>query len=148
MEEEIINKAVSKFLQGYNCAEAVLSTLADFLGIKCKQIPRIATGLGGGIGHSGSVCGALTGAVMALGLKYGRDRPEQFEAYQTCMNKSLEFYKSFEKIFGSIYCRDLTGCNLSTPEGLEKFRMHQIKEKKCVKYVEYSVRALLKLIKE
>ncbi len=61
--------------QGFNCCESTLQGLGDYLGVKSDLIPSIATGFGGGIGHTGGVCGAITGAVMALGIKYGRRDP-------------------------------------------------------------------------
>src|SRR4030066_652072 len=65
-------KAEENFKIGFNCAESVLKSLADEMGIECSCIPKIATGFGAGLGRHGEICGAITGAVMALGLKYGR----------------------------------------------------------------------------
>ncbi|MBS7637226.1 C_GCAxxG_C_C family protein [Candidatus Bathyarchaeota archaeon] len=145
-EEAIVERAVSRFREGYLCSESILLTFAEAFGIKCWQIPKIATGFGGGIGRAGCVCGALTGAIMALGLKYGRRTLNETEAYEKCLKKSLELYKKFEEEFGSVFCRDLTQCNLTTTEGRQKFKEQQIRETKCTKYVETSMRALLNMI--
>lgn len=61
---------------GFNCCESVLLGASEFLGVTSELIPKIATGFGGGIGHTGRICGAVTGAVMALGIKYGRTSPQ------------------------------------------------------------------------
>ena len=145
-KEEVVKKAVSRFREGYLCSESILLTFAEACGIRCEQIPKIATGFGGGIGRAGSVCGALTGAVMALGLKYGRKTLNETEACEICLKKSLEFYKKFEEEFGSVFCRDLTQCDLTTTEGRRKFKEQQIKETKCTKYVETSIKTLLNII--
>jgi len=71
----LCEKAVTRFLQGYNCAQSVLSTMFEYWNGKNELIPKIATAFGGGIGRCGSVCGALTGGVMALGIKYGTNEP-------------------------------------------------------------------------
>ncbi len=144
--ERIVEKAVSRFRKGYLCSESILLTFAEASGIKCEQIPKIATGFGGGIGRAGSICGALTGAIMALGLKYGSKTLNEKEAYEKCLKKSLEFYKNFEEEFGSVFCRDLTQCDLTTTEGRQKFKEQQIKETKCTKYVENSMRTLLNIM--
>ena len=71
--EEIAENGVKYFNNGYNCAQSVLFALYDQINpnIKNDFIPKIASGFGGGIGRCGSVCGALTGSIMAVGLKYG-----------------------------------------------------------------------------
>jgi C_GCAxxG_C_C family probable redox protein len=146
--EEIVEKAVSRFREGYLCSEAVLMTFAEVYGIKCGQIPKIATGFGAGIGRSGSLCGALTGAIMALGLKYGRKTLNETEAYEKCLAKSLQLYGKFKEEFGSTLCRDLTECDLTTAEGRRKYMEQQVREKKCIRYVENSMKTLLKITKE
>ncbi|MEM1564765.1 MAG: C-GCAxxG-C-C family protein [Candidatus Bathyarchaeia archaeon] len=148
-EKEIIEKAVSKFREGYLCSEAVLKTFADAQKIECKYIPRIATGFGAGMGRTGFVCGALTGAVMAIGLKYGRNMPpDEIENYERCVAKIQQLFKDFRETFGSIFCRDLTNCDLTTEEGRQKFKEQQVREKKCSRYVEEAMKMLLALTKE
>ncbi len=75
-KEEVMGKAVLYFTTGFNCAEALLLALQEALNEEENNIiPRIATPFGAGIGGRGSVCGALSGAIMAIGLKYGRMEP-------------------------------------------------------------------------
>ena len=68
-------KAVSRFLRGYNCAQSVLLTMFEHWKGGNVLVPKIATAFGGGIGRRGSVYGALTGGVMAIGIKYGTNEP-------------------------------------------------------------------------
>jgi C_GCAxxG_C_C family probable redox protein len=145
--EEMIKEATSHFREGFLCVESVLMTFAKYNGIRSEIIPKIATGFGAGIGRRGSLCGALTGAVMALGLRYGRNKADDDEAYEKCMNKSFECYMQFKKEFGSVFCNELTECDFTTTEGLIKWRELGLKEKKCLKYVEGSMRILLNLTK-
>lgn len=108
---EIIDKALSYFKSGYNCAESTLLAIAkDALEINSDLIPKIATGFGGGISRQGYVCGAVSGAVMGFGLKYGRNNPEELRA--KTYNRVVEFSKQFQKRFGSIVCKELCGCDL------------------------------------
>ena len=66
-------QANTHYQSGYSCAQSVLLTLYEYIGPDGKNdlIPKIASGFGGGIGRCGSVCGALTGSIMAVGIKYG-----------------------------------------------------------------------------
>ena len=65
-------KAVSLFNEGFNCAESVLMSMQEFLGLEMN--PTVATGFGADIGRKGSVCGAVTGVILAINLKYGRKK--------------------------------------------------------------------------
>lgn len=141
-----IEIAVTRFKEGFVCSESVLMGYAELCGIIDEVIPRIATGFAGGIGRRVSVCGALVGAIMALGLRYCIDRLGDSHAYKQCLLKSSECYDMFEKAFGSVTCLDLTVCDLSTPEGRRIFRESGLREKKCMRYVEEAARILTTLI--
>jgi C_GCAxxG_C_C family probable redox protein len=109
-----------------------------------ELIPKIATAFGGGIGRCGSVCGALTGGVMALGIKYGTNESsleKRLKAYELAQ----KFYKRFEKQHGSVLCRELVGYDLSVPEELEKARRARTLEEKCVNFVKEAVETLIEL---
>jgi C_GCAxxG_C_C family probable redox protein len=86
------------------------------LGEQGSLLPRIATGFGGGIGRKGSVCGALTGAVMVLGMKFGRMEAEDKARKEKVNDLGYRFWDRFEKEFGSCYCYNLTECHLDHPE--------------------------------
>lgn len=142
---EIIDRALSYFRSGYNCAESVLLAIAkDALEIQSDLIPKIATGFGGGISRQGYVCGAVSGAVMGFGLKYGRNSPEELRA--KTYNQVVEFYKQFQKRFGSIICKELCGCDLSTIEGVRKFRENNVHEEKCSNFVSGAMDIFMSLI--
>ena len=142
--EQIVEKAIFHFREGFNCTESVLMAYTETNNIKSMIIPRIATGFGGGIGRRGSVCGALSGAIIALGLKYGRDKVD-LVSYDLCVSKCSQCYEGFKKEFGSVFCRDLTGCDLSTPDGRAAFKEQGLKELKCIKYVEGASKIVLSL---
>lgn len=144
---KIVNKTLSYFRSGYNCAESVLLAIAkDALEIDNDLIPKIATGFGGGISRQGYVCGAVSGAVIGFGLKYGRNSPEEFRA--KTYNRVVEFYKQFQKRFGSIVCKELCGCDLSTIEGIRKFREEDVHEEKCSNFVSVAIEIFMGLIDE
>ncbi|MGE5545682.1 MAG: C-GCAxxG-C-C family protein [Solirubrobacterales bacterium] len=112
--------AAAHFQGGLYCAESVLLALADHLGVNSDALPAIATGFCGGMSRTRGPCGALTGAVMGLGLAYGRDRGDQGVDQNYRAVQALA--RLFEGEFGAIGCVDLLGCDLGTEEGREKFR--------------------------
>jgi len=140
-------KAAAHFKQDYNCAQSVLLTMQEYYGIRRNRlIPKIATAFGGGIGRRGSLCGALTGAIMAIGLKHGINKPslkgiEKEKAYEI----ALKFYDQFEKECGSPFCRELIGYDLTNPEELERLRKSDVREEKCSHFVKKAVEILIGL---
>ena len=140
----LCEKAVKRFLEGYNCAQSVLLTMFEHWNGKNELIPRIATAFGGGIGRCGSVCGALTGGVMAIGVKYGTNEPmldKRVKAYEL----AYRFYKQFETQHESVLCRELIGYDLYNPEELKKAREAKVFEEKCTKFVRTAVEILTEL---
>ena len=142
-QSSLPEKAAAYFKHGYNCAQSILLTMQQYYNLpESESIPKIATAFGGGIGRCGSLCGALTGAVMAIGLKHGTNEPileKRMNAYLL----AREFYKQFVKEFGSPFCRELIGYDLTNPEELEKAQASKMFEKKCSKFVARTIEILM-----
>jgi C_GCAxxG_C_C family probable redox protein len=138
-------KAANYFKQDYNCAQSVLLTMqAYYSSPRNSLVPKIATAFGGGIGRRGSLCGALTGAIMAIGLKHGTNKTvliEKEEAYEV----ALKFYDQFVKECGSPFCRELIGYDLTNLEELERLRKSNVREQKCSHFVKKAVEILIRL---
>ena len=94
-----------------------------------NAIPRIASGFGGGIGNTGAVCGAVVGAVMAISLKM--ERGETMEDWLRIASVVQEFRRRFEAEMGTINCRELTGVDLTTLEGMKQSMASGTAEKVC-----------------
>lgn len=142
-KNKVAEKAATRFLNGFNCAESVLLTLAEHEGIESELVPRIATPFGGGIARSASICGCVTGALMGIGMKYGRTRAtdDRRKAY----NLATDFMTAFEKRYGSLICYDLIGCDFRIPEGHKRFE--ELKESRCANFVRGAIEILLELEK-
>lgn len=123
-----------EYFKGFNCAEAVLLALSDFLGIDdCDCIPRVATGFGGGM-KTGAVCGAVSGAIIAFGLQYGRMKAEEVERRDHTYALVKEFVNQFKNKHCTIVCRELLGVDVQTEEGRKKYREANL-HLKCEDYV-------------
>jgi C_GCAxxG_C_C family probable redox protein len=117
-------------------------------GWDCECIPRIASGLGGGLGRQGEVCGALTAGVLVVGLVHGRDSAEEKEAKDVAHGKAGEFVRRFAEVNGAVRCRDLIGLDISDEKGRQEYSMLNLKKEKCSKIVRNAVRELLELLAE
>lgn len=110
--------AEEKFSGGYNCAQSVLFSFCEELGLDADTALKIACGFGAGMGRKGEVCGAVSGGVMVLGLKCGRGEKEERAQTDALYAKIRELIDRFSAKHGSCICRELlSGCNLATPEG-------------------------------
>jgi C_GCAxxG_C_C family probable redox protein len=113
----------------------------DYLGIRDSVLPQLASGFGGGVGPKGSLCGALTGAVMAVGMKMGRTDPKDRGTLQKVYDKCQEFWGQFEKEFGSTLCYNIIGIHLDNEEERQKWLATGGREK-CADLLEKTARML------
>ena len=109
-------------------------------------IPEIASAFAGGIGNTGAVCGAVVGAVMAIGLKQGRG--ETMEEMLGNLAVAREFRRRFEIEMGDIGCSELTGLDLSTGEELKQLMNSDIPQKVCFPAVGAAYRLVVELLQE
>jgi len=141
--DQRVKIAKEKFESGYNCTQSVLFAFLDNNQISKDAALKIACGFGAGYGRVQEVCGAVSGAIMAMGLEHGRGEYEDNEITGEMYQKTQDFIKSFEKIHGSIICRELlNGCDLRTESGQAEFRDKDLFNKTCLKCVETSARIL------
>lgn len=138
--------ALDYFAQKYSCAESVLLGLVEAHGIDCPNAPRIASGFGGGVGSFGEICGAISGAVMVLGLKFGRDSVDA-EQKVICYEKVSRLLEAFENEFGSVRCDALTDCVMRTPEGKARAKELDLHNTLCPKFVAFAAETASELIK-
>ncbi len=125
----------------------LLAVCQEFeLDIENAIIPKIAFGFAGGIGNTGQVCGAVAGAVMAIGLK--QKRGETMEESLHALAVVQEFRRRFEKEVGTVSCHELTGVDLTTPEGIEQFMGSDIPQTVCFPAVGAAYRLVVELLKE
>jgi C_GCAxxG_C_C family probable redox protein len=140
-----MNKAeesVSLFNEGFSCSQAVFAAFVPELGLDKATALKIASSFGGGMAQMGEVCGAVTGALMVLGLQYGRTQADDIETKMRNYELVQEFFKKFKEHHSSIICKELLGLDMSIPE--EKTLIHERKltATECPKFVETAARIL------
>jgi C_GCAxxG_C_C family probable redox protein len=147
LKEGIVKKAVEAFLSGFNCAQSVFSSFAATMGLEEKESLKITSGFGAGICYKGEICGAVTGAYMALGLKYGRWKSEDTEAKEKTYSLMREFDREFTARNNSIYCKHLLEDDISTPEGWKKIHEAHRFQTHCPRFVKDAAEIAEKLMK-
>ena len=116
------------------------------LGIESPAVPRVATPFGGGVGGSGSVCGAVVGAVMAIGLVHGREDPSQSRDQAYALARQV--YCGFQEEMSSTICRELTGIDLTTPEGHKELLSSGVGMRVCLRAASTGYRLALAALRE
>ena len=109
------DKAVELFKTGACCSQAVFCAFAQDFGMDAETAMKVSAGLGGGVGRMREVCGAVTGATLALGMKYGPDKAAVYPHVQ-------ELCARFKAECGSIVCRELLDGTGASPGGAPEAR--------------------------
>lgn len=133
-----VEEAVQLFEDGYVCSQAVLAVFCEEFGLSREQAFKISISFGGGM-RKGEVCGACTGAIMALGLRYGENKSKSDEM-------CVKFLDSFKKENGSYICRDLLDCDIRTEEGIKYAIDNNLFKEICPKMVESAAKIAQELI--
>jgi C_GCAxxG_C_C family probable redox protein len=139
-------EAVNLFRQTFSCSQSILATYGPDLGLDKETALRVAGSFGGGMARMGETCGAVTGALMAIGLKYGKTRADDEAAKEQAYRVTGEFVERFRKRHFSIQCRELLGCDLATPEGAKFFKEQELAKKLCLEFVRDAGKILEELL--
>ena len=128
-------KAKSQFNKGHNCSQSVFSTFAPEFRVSEETALKIACAFGGGMARMGDTCGAVTGALMTIGLKYGRIDPEDEASKEKTYALVQEFVKRFKARHETIVCRELVGYDISIPEEHDKAEEENLFDEICPDFV-------------
>ncbi len=141
-------KAVATFKKGFNCSQSVLSAFAADYGLSIINAQKIAAGFGGGIGRMAETCGAVSGAIMALGLHYGMSSEDPFSSNEATYQLVGEFLQRFKARHKTVVCRDLLGYDISNRQTLLEVRKLGLFRTVCPPFVRDAVEIMEALIKE
>ncbi len=140
-----VEKAVGVFKEGLSCSQAVLGAYCEQFGLDKEMAYKISSGFAGGM-HLDQACGAVTGAFMVIGLKFGRTRADDMDAKMKMVEATREFAKKFTAHHGSIGCTELIGCNISTPEGYEEAKKKDLFKQLCPEFVKSAAEILEEML--
>ena len=138
-KKDVEDRAEELFSSGFNCSQSVFGACAEHFGESRNTAVKTAAPFGGGIARTGENCGALSGLLMAYGLKYG-DPKGSAEKKAELYEASGKLMETFKKEQGSTKCKDLIGVDISTPEGRQAAAEKDTHNTVCVHLVRYCAR--------
>lgn len=143
-------RAKELFMQGYNCSQAVLGAWCEELGLDMETALKISSGFGGGMGRMREVCGAVTGAFMVLGLKYGNTDGKNSTAKGENYKLIQDFTKRYKEVNGrdTIICRELLGLDGASKPDPAKRTEEYYKKRPCPEMVELASNLLEEFINQ
>lgn len=133
-----VEKATELFYEKFNCSQAVLGAYAKDFGMSEEDAFRVALCLSGGM-RKGEVCGAVSGALMVIGLKYGQ---ASADGKAVSYEKATEFMDKFKKENGSYICKEILEYDISTADGMKNASEKNLFKTVCPKMVESAVKIL------
>ena len=128
-----VEKTVNLFPTVLNCSQATLTVFGEQYGLNAEMAARLGRPLGGGMGHTARTCGAVTAAVLILGL--ANDGEDEGKARQASFASVQEFFNRFEALHGTTDCKSLLGEDMSTEEGMKKIKEEKLVSKRCPAFV-------------
>ena len=129
------DRAAVYFSEGFSCAQAVFAAFSEDEGLATPTALRLSEALGGGIAGQGMTCGAVTGALLAIGLKHGRIEGQDAAAKDTTRELSQQFMERFAAQHGSIQCQALLSLDISMPDELAEVRERGLFKSLCPVFV-------------
>jgi C_GCAxxG_C_C family probable redox protein len=140
-----VAKAQDRFGEGFSCAQSVFCAFAEEI-LGREAALRAASSFGAGMARRGDTCGAVTGALMVLGLLYGRAEADDADAKELNYLLANRLIDRFEAVAGSRVCRELIGFDPGTEEGRRRFDEDPQLMERCMGYVREAARILEQII--
>lgn len=131
-----MEKASLVFSKGFNCAQSVLFSHGKEFFKNDEYALKLASGFGGGICGRGQTCGAVTGALMVLGLHFGYSSVENPSEKERALKIKNEFLETFDNRFNGLDCRQLLGADIGTSEGRDYASENNLFEKTCPQLID------------
>lgn len=139
------DQAVTQFLEGFRCSQAVLGAYAENFDLDIDLARKISLGLTAGSGNGGE-CGAVSGAYLVIGLKHGFSHTGDPQNFGRMFDRIRAFSEQFRKLHEHIDCPKLIGLDIFSPEGRCKFMENDMKSTRCVNFVKDAVRILEEIL--
>lgn len=128
-----VERTVDLFSAGLNCSQAILTVFGDSYGVDAEMAAKLGRPLGGGIGHLAKTCGAVTAAVLVLGM--AKDHQDEGEARKASHSCVQDLFRRFAALHGTTECKELLGADMSTAEGLKKVQEEKLVRTVCPLFV-------------
>jgi C_GCAxxG_C_C family probable redox protein len=141
-----IDRSVSLFAQGFTCSQAVLAAFAPRYGLAEELALKVSCAYGGGIARTGETCGAVSGALMVIGLAHGKAERDDDGAKERTYALTRELWRRFRARHGSLVCKDLIGFDLGTADGAKAAAESGVFRERCPVLVRCAAEVLVELL--
>jgi C_GCAxxG_C_C family probable redox protein len=141
-------KAAQLFAAGYSCSQSLLASRAERYALSDAMAFKLSAAFGGGLGRQGEVCGAVSGALLVIGLENGSITPEDKAAKEHTYALTRQFCAEFVGRAGALHCSDLLGCQIGTPEGMQFAQERDLFKTVCPKLVAEASQILSEILNE
>jgi len=141
-------KAEQKFISGYNCAQSVFSVMAAEIGFNEQVAIDISRAFGAGISYRAEMCGAVSGGLMAIGLRIGNITGDETLKKELTLKYATEFITNFKALNSSVICKEILGKDLNIPAEREALNTEGTFDKICPKIVKSSAEILAEIFRE
>jgi len=132
--------AIKYFRNSFNCSQSVFTVFGKEYGLSENDCLKTACAFGAGMGRQQLTCGAVTGALMAIGLKYGKAMGDPEEFKLRTYEKTREFFAEFKKKHGTVTCRELLkGLDINDPDDYRKINEQGLFDTLCEEYLRDAV---------
>ena len=123
----------------------MLLALAESVGVNSEYIPKIGTAIGSGVSLNGLLCGSISSVMILIGAKYGRTNPEQ--SPQPVWDMANKYVAAFRAKFKAVNCRQLTGLDLKTEEGLKQY-FAKVHDYECTERLKFAIEKALDILQK
>ena len=139
-------KAREMFADGHTCSQAVLTAFAPRYNLPRDLALKLSCSFGGGMGRQGMTCGAITGAMMVLGLDSGRVQLDDDAARDRNDALVQEFFSRFQEKYKTFDCNELTGIQMSCPEARAQGKEDGSFQQVCPGVVDFAAELVSELL--
>jgi len=143
-----IEEALSLADKGYSCGQAILGTYGPFFDLDRDTAYKLASSMAAGFGGQGQTCGAVTGAYLVIGLRFGSSNVDEIECRELTFELVQQFTQTFESWHNSTQCNTLLGHDITTMEGLKTVRQQGLARKLCPAFIRSAIEILEALLWE
>jgi C_GCAxxG_C_C family probable redox protein len=146
MDMDNVERAKSYRENGFNCAQATFASCSRAFGVDPELALKVSGLFGAGISKTGETCGAVSGGLMALGLKYAMVNPDELQAKAKSYQIGKEFIAKFKERNQYITCKELLNCDISTPEGEARAKLTKVQDALCPGFIQDAVEIFYAMI--
>ncbi len=147
-DAEAADLAEGHFVDHYNCCQSTLWGVAEARGLRCERcVPAVALGMGGGVGHTGRTCGAVTGAAMAIGLAVDQASDAPISDRKDLANAVVApLVHRFEAEFGTADCAAILGFSWEDPGAEDRYDREDAKARRCLPCIRWAAAEAVRVI--